>query len=819
MERFICIHGHFYQPPRENPWLEGVEIQDSAHPYHDWNERITAECYAPNSASRIVDGGGRILDIVNSYARISFNFGPTLLCWMERSSPEVYRAILEADRLSIAWRSGHGNALAQVYNHLIMPLASRRDKETQIRWGIRDFESRFGRFPEGMWLAETAVDGETLELLAEAGIRFTILAPHQAARCRPLTGGRWHDVGGGRIDPSRPYRCRLPSGRSIVIFFYDGPISRAVAFEKLLDRGETFAHRLLSGFAEHRQWPQLLSIATDGETYGHHHRHGDMALAYALNYLERNGLARLTNYGEFLDHSPPTHEVRIVEKSSWSCLHGIERWRGNCGCNSGSHGDWHQEWRAPLRAALDWLRDELAERYAAAAGQLLHDPWQARDDYIDVILDRSPGRLAPFLDLHAIRPLRDDERVTLLKLLEMQRHTLLMYTSCGWFFDELSGIETVQVIQYAGRAVQLAQELFANGIEHAFLARLAEARSNLPEQGDGARIYERFVRPAMIDLGKVGAHYAISSLFQEYGDETAIFSYRVRRQESRLVQAGTTRLAIGRAVVDSAVTTEEELITYCVLYFGGHALNGGVRSFRGDEAYRAMSGDIAATFEQSDFAAIIRLMDEHFGMHTYSLRDLFRDEQRRILRQVIAATLGEFEASYTRLYDNYRLLMGFVHETGMPVPYQFRTTAALALNLKLATAFAAAPLRRDEIEELLGEIGEWAVPLDAVDLEFQVRRRLEGIMAALREAPADERLLEEAGSSLATVARLPLEINFWKCQNDYLTIARTAGRAIVARAAAGDPAASRWLAVFRTIGDQLHFDTAAVIPAATGDAP
>ena len=396
MDRYLCIHGHFYQPPRENPWLEAIEIQDSAHPYHDWNERITAECCAPNSASRILDGEGHIMDIVSNYAKMSFNIGPTVLSWMEKYSPEIYQAILEADRMSIEWRSGHGSAIAQVYNHLIMPLANKRDKRTQVLWGIKDFEYRFKRFPEGMWLSETAVDIETLEVLAECGIKFTILAPHQALKVRKIGTGKWKDVSGGRIDPTRSYLCRLPSGRRINIFFYDGPISQAVAFERLLNKGEDFANRLLSGFSEVREWPQILNIATDGESYGHHHKFGDMALAYALNYIESNGIARLTNYGEHLEKQPPTHEAEIIENTSWSCMHGIERWRSNCGCNSGGHSDWNQEWRAPLREALDWLRDQLSFKFEHKAKEYLKDPLKAREEYIDIILDRSGRKYGKF---------------------------------------------------------------------------------------------------------------------------------------------------------------------------------------------------------------------------------------------------------------------------------------------------------------------------------------------------------------------------------------------------------------------------------------
>ena len=391
--RYVCVHGHFYQPPRENPSLEAIELQDSAYPYHDWNERITAECYAPNATSRVLDNEQRILQLVNNYGLMSFNFGPTLLSWLEAKAPRVYEALREADRLSAQKFGGHGSAVAQVYNHMILPLANRRDKATQVKWGIADFEHRFKRKPEGMWLAETAVDTETLEVLAENGILYTILAPRQARRVRRKGGRSWKDVTGDRIDPSRAYQVNLPSKKSISVFFYDGPISQGVAFEGLLNDGRRFADRLMSGFSDARDWPQLSHIATDGESYGHHHRFGEMALTYALQHIDTGEQAELTNYGQFLERYPPDHFVEIVENSSWSCIHGVERWRSNCGCNSGGHGDWSQEWRGPLRAALDWLRDALNPIFEERGKMLLKDPWAARDAYIRVILNRSDANV------------------------------------------------------------------------------------------------------------------------------------------------------------------------------------------------------------------------------------------------------------------------------------------------------------------------------------------------------------------------------------------------------------------------------------------
>src|SRR5581483_10096523 len=451
--RFICIHGHFYQPPRENPWLEAVETQDSAHPYHDWNERITAECYEPNASSRILDARDRITKIVNNYASISFNFGPTLLSWLEQKEPATYAAVIDADRASRDRLDDHGSAIAQVYNHMILPLANARDLQTQVRWGIRDFEHRFGRKPEGMWLPETAVDIPSLEALAAEGIAFTILAPHQAARWRAIGSHSWNET---PVDPTRPYRCHLPSRRHIDIFFYDGPISRAVAFENLLARGENLAHRLLAAFSDSREHAQIVNIATDGETFGHHHRFGDMALAYAIDYINERKLARITNYAEFLAGNPPATEVEIVERTSWSCSHGVARWEYDCGCNVAAPAGWNQQWRAPLRESFNWLRDQCAPIFEEYGSRLLHDPWAARDDYIGVILDRSEENIDRFLARHA-KPAASATQI--LELMEMQRNAMLMFTSCGWFFNDVSGIETVQVLRYAGRVIQLAEKI------------------------------------------------------------------------------------------------------------------------------------------------------------------------------------------------------------------------------------------------------------------------------------------------------------------------------------------------------------------------
>ncbi|MBT3184219.1 MAG: DUF3536 domain-containing protein [Nitrospina sp.] len=482
INKFICVHGHFYQPPRENPWLEAITHQESAYPFHDWNERINAECYAPNAGARILDEKDVVTERVNNYSRISFDFGPTLLSWMESKAPDTYQAILDADKISREKFSGHGSAMAQCYSHMIMPLASSKDKYTQVYWGIRDFEFRFKRLPEGMWLPETAVDLETLEIMADLGIRFTILAPHQADRPH------------GELDINQPYSVRLGAGKSINVFFYNGSLSQSLAFENLLRDGKCFAEKLMQ--TNDAEGPQLLSVATDGETYGHHHKFGDMALAFALKYIDNQTDARLTNFAEYLQKFPPQEEIKIVEETSWSCAHGVERWNSHCGCETGGHHEWNQNWRGPLREALDWLQGRVNSIFVEVSKGLIENPWEMRNRYIDICINRC-DRDSFFSEQSR---LEEPEKIVVLKLLELQRHAMLMYTSCGWFFNDISGIETEQILLYAGKAIQLAEELSGDALEPRFLELLEPAESNIPEKGNGSQVYKNVIEKARMDF-------------------------------------------------------------------------------------------------------------------------------------------------------------------------------------------------------------------------------------------------------------------------------------------------------------------------------
>jgi alpha-amylase/alpha-mannosidase (GH57 family) len=478
----LVVHGHFYQPPRENPWTGEVEREPSAAPYHDWNERIHDECYAPNAAA-------------NNYARISFNFGPTLLSWLERHHAVTYQQIIAADRESIAQRNGHGNAIAQAYGHAILPLCNERDRLTQVVWGIADFRFRFGREPEALWLPETAANDATLALLIDQGLRYVILAPEQARRVR--RGSDWVDVSGGKIDTTRPYRFEHPggSGGSIAVFFYDGPLARAIAFEEAL----TSSRVLVELFLRAAQRGDLVNVATDGETYGHHFKFGDLGLAHALGVDAKQAGFWITNYGEYLDQHPPEFAVEIDnglagEGSSWSCAHGVDRWTRDCGCHTGGEAGWNQAWRDPLRLALNFLRDDAAVKFESAGSELLRDPWAARNDYISVLL-APDGTREEFLARHAVRVLSEAEQVRAFKLLEMQRSALLMFTSCGWFFSDLAGIETIQVLRYAARVLDLQSQLSFDVPRTPFLELLAHAKSNRPDQGNGADIFLHSAEP------------------------------------------------------------------------------------------------------------------------------------------------------------------------------------------------------------------------------------------------------------------------------------------------------------------------------------
>jgi alpha-amylase/alpha-mannosidase (GH57 family) len=822
-KRFICIHGHFYQPPRENPWLETVETQDTAAPYHDWNERICAECYATNGAARVVNSKNQITRIVNNYARISFNYGPTLLSWLLENAPRSYRMILDGERRSRKSYKGHSSAMAQVYNHIILPLANRRDRITQIRWGIADYQRHYGIAPEGMWLAETAADNESLELMAQHGIKFTVLAPHQCKRIRSLKdGGGWTDKPNASVDTTHPYVVRFESGVSIAVFFYDGPISRAIAFEGLLNSGEKFAARLKSGF-EYNPQPQLVHVATDGESYGHHHKYGEMALAYALRLLEDDPTVKLTNYGCFLEQFPPEYEAEIVENTSWSCAHGVERWRSDCGCNGGKAG-WNQAWRAPLRKALDELRDELIPLTEQEGNKLFKDVWAARDGYIEAMLDRSPQSVEKFLRKHQLRALTVPERVRALELMEMQRHTQLMYTSCGWFFDDISGIETVQVIAYAARVLQLAREAFpqlAGSQETAFLARLKEARSNVAAAGDGAKIYHEQVKPKELSLEQVAAHYAISSIFSSFAEETDLFCFRVWRDSFEAYSSGRGRLAVGRIKIVSAITGKQQSFSFAVLHFGDQNITAAVKAYEAEDAaaFEAFCKEAAEYVQRADFPEVIRQIDHYFGHVDYSLTSLFTDEQRRIVQIILNTTLAEIENSLTTIYEEHASLLHYLSQAGLPKPPALTLAAGFAINAGLRRALEAYPIDQAQLRAYLSLAKTDQIPLETATLSYIADQRMKRAMVDLQMSSGSLESLDRALALARTLVELPFELNLWQAQNIWYDILRTSSYALTMLTAEDRP---RWDQNFNELGSCLSIDCAAMskldfTAASTGD--
>jgi alpha-amylase/alpha-mannosidase (GH57 family) len=804
LENYICVHAHFYQPPRENPWLEAIERQKSAYPYHDWNQRITAECYQPNGMARILDGSGRIDRILNNYSRISFNFGPTLLSWLAGEDPATYAGILEADKESRKRFSGHGSAIAQSYNHAILPLCNQRDKVTQIQWGVRDFSSRFGRMPESMWLPETAADLETLDLMAQAGLKYAILAPHQARRVRKKTDRSWIDIQDQDIDPSMAYEICLPSGRRMAVFFYDGPISRAVGFEKLLGDGGAFVNRLMNAFSAARTWPQMVHIATDGETYGHHHTFGDMALAYALHSIESGGRVRLTNYGEFVEKHPPTHAVEIWENRSWSCPHGVGRWSENCGCSTGANPGWQQEWRAPLRKALDWLRDCLESVYETVAANVLKDPWNARNDYIGVVLDRSPESVERFLNVHSIRELNAAERIRVLKLQELQRHAMLMYTSCGWFFDDISGIEAIQILQYAGRAIELGQDLSGrNTIEAGFLRILENAPSNNPDFGNGRAIYRECVKPAWITQRKVAGHYAVRSLFEDTSERSEFYSYIINKQFARTVDRDRSRLAIGRCRITSKITRESLEAEYAVVHPGDGNISGKARECRDGHAGQKFVMEITGAFEKNDLPEVYRLMDAHFGQTAFSLDSLFLDERQKALETMLKAASAELEESNRQRYERMAPLVRSLMKLGMEPPSSFRCVAELSLHSQLLHALQSDALDSNEVTRLLEEAGLWQVKLNKKELKDVLSRVIEKLAAESRNNPGDLKALRKFATAVDMASKLSYDINYYHTQNIYYELLQNGFPRWKQAAEGGDKNAAQWVEEFQDLGRKL----------------
>ena len=688
---------------------------------HDWNERVYQECYRPNGFGRIVDRFQRVARIVNNYAELSFNVGPTLMAWLERRHPVTLKRMQDADKQSAKRRGGHGNAIAQPYNHTILPLCSDRDRRTQIAWGIADFRFRFGREPEAMWLPETAANDAALCALIDAGMKFAILAPGQAARVRPIGGSEWIDVSGGRIDPRVPYRYvhRDGSGRSMALFFYDGALARAIAFEGALASSQGLVDRFLhAGGAV----GNVVHAATDGESYGHHYKFGDRCIAYALTVEAPERGLRITNYGEFLERHPPAMEAELApgpdgEGTSWSCAHGVRRWRADCGCQTGAREGWDQAWRAPLRAAFELVRAHAASEFEAAAGELLLDPWGARDAFITRVLDPAhPPR--PFLAPFARRILSDAESVRALSLLEMQRNAMLMFTSCGWFFSDISGIETVQVLKYAGRTLDLLGTLGLGVPEGPFLEILGEARSNVKSHGTGADVYRKMAMPCRVAPQRLAAHLSFERLVDHQPDAGEEASYRFEFQEARREQQGRLKLATSRIALEAVATGERTAYGAAAVHLGGIEFYSAVRPGVSEKAFAEAAERVWGKFTGGSLPSFLRSLSEEFGPDEFGLSDLLPDGRARMFEVVFGDIVTGLTDQYCRLYDDNRRLIDMLHKGGFEIPAALRTAAEFAL----ARRFTEEVIKQNGSRDPTAYNGAIAIEAEAEKYGFRLDR-------------------------------------------------------------------------------------------------
>ncbi|MBE7706019.1 MAG: DUF3536 domain-containing protein [Cyanobacteria bacterium SIG30] len=772
-KKYLTIHGHFYQPPRENPWLEEIELQDSAKPFHNWNARISHECYEPNSVSRIAGMDNRVLNIVNNYEYMSFNFGPTLLSWMQKYAKKTYKKILLADKNSRKMYGGHSCAIAQVYNHIIMPLANEKDKITQVVWGTKDYEKRFGHKPEGIWLAETAVDGDTLEILIKQNIKFTILSPYQAQKVRKFKDANWQDVSCGSIDPSMPYRyfSKENPKKYIDIYFYDGAISKSVAFDELLKDGKKFAYRLNDGYAENRNRVQLVNIATDGESYGHHTKFGDMALSYVLTVKAKDLGFQITNYGQFLEIYPPTHEVEIKPESSWSCCHGVGRWMEDCGCSTGAMPGWNQRWRAPLRKALDDLRNDLIVICQIEGNKYFKDFWGARNDYIDVILNRKPENVEKFLSKHQKKKLSQKDKINAIKLLEIQRQAMLMYTSCGWFFAEISGIETVQIMKYAARAMELAQDFSKENLEKKFLNTLSKAISNIPSYGNGANIYEKFVKPSMITVDQLASHWAISSIYVEEDENSKIYCYNLKKSHFRKHKFKNAIVVSGKVEIESTITFEkwERVFTaaatsdgeiYCILS-------------EKDDVQEVIDARQAfeKEYKENNCTNFKRLFKKHFKGKNFSLKEVLIDRRKTLMERFLEEEIAQFENIYKNIYQDMKPSITHLIELGLDIPEVFRLAAKYTITTQLEKLLSEQEdfNEKEFIEKIITikkETDTFNINLNKTNASEILRKRIQEKLLELMENP-NTTMAQEVISMFDAVDLLDLNLEIRVAQNIY----------------------------------------------------
>lgn len=781
MPTALVIHGHFYQPPRENPWTGVIDDQPSAQPFPNWNDRVYYECYRPNAFARVFDlKSGRIENITNNYEFISFNFGPTLLSWMEKYHPGTYLRILEADRVSRKKNGGHGNAIAQGYNHSILPLCNDADRVTQVKWGIADFKHRFGRDPESLWLPETACNDATLGTLIDEKLKYLILSPEQAEKTRPMGGGDWTDVSDGRIDPGMPYRYfhKDGSGRSIDIFFYDKGIARGIAFEGALISSQALIDRIgRSGHGEGR----LVQTATDGESYGHHTKFGDRSLAYALEVEADHGGYWVTNYGAFLEKHPPTWEVMVKagpdgNGTAWSCAHGVGRWWRDCGCHTGGREGWNQAWRQPLRKAFDLLRDTVIGYFEEERGKLFIDPWAARNDYIELILNPRTSR-SDFLEKQAGRPLSEMEQVRALTQLEVQRNAMLMYTSCGWFFNEISGIETVQVMKYAARIFDLLETMGYPSPEKAFLDILAEAQSNIPEYGNGAEVYHRFAEPTRVTPQGVVAHLSISSLVNHVPDKGEAGGYLYEMGDCRKEEHGRFTLMTGHVSLREAMTRQVFRYAFAGLHLGGIDFYGAIRPYLRQENFERSAKHLWEQFYVVSLTKLLRAMLDEFGPEEFGVEQLLPESRQRIFQDVFGNLVDRFSEQYVRLYEDNRRNLEMLQSVGFELPSEIKAAAEFTFGKLFEEEIQKKEWFKDpeayrNLISLADEVTQHGYKIDRFVAEHTFRNLITEIVEVAVDKPTDENI-RSAMAVVQLTKKLGLDANLYLAQEAVFAASET----------------------------------------------
>jgi alpha-amylase/alpha-mannosidase (GH57 family) len=788
LQKFLCLHAHFYQPPRENPWTQEIEIQESAAPYKNWNKRITEECYAPNAKARILADDLRIKKIINNYSRMSFNFGPTLLSWLESKSPETYQAILEADQESQNLFGGHGSALAQPYNHIIMPLANSRDKLTQIRWGIEDFKCRFKRKPVGMWLPETAVDIETLDLLAGEGICFTLLAPNQAKQIRSKTTSDWASVDENSLDTTRPYKLQLPSGRPFSIFFYDKNVSHQLAFENLLSNGDKFLNNLTSKFSADTGKVELVHAATDGETYGHHHKFGDMTLAYVLDQVQHHDSCSLTNYAQFLENHTSTWEVEILEDTSWSCAHGVERWRSNCGCHTGGKEGWSQAWRKPLRDSLDDLRDQFEEKFEEALTPLVKDPWAARNDYIHLL---QPGKdFEGFFAKHGKATLKEKEKINILKWLEIQRHEMLMYTSCGWFFNDISGIETEQILRYASFSLELYSQLDAVSLEPQFLETLKDAKSNIPKWKDGKFIYEKMVGATRVSVDQIFSCGLLTHLLNKSEEIVSVGTHAVTVASMDKLSKGNSELIFGAGEVSSKTVLE----TIPLEFYSIHNGDGEIKNF----IFPPGNGDagVLTLFRSKGYQGALDLLVGKFGAPVYPKREIFHSHFDKLADELGQSIWLENDELRNKLTESRKSLALLHNKLNTPLPLNTLSLAKVFLLEQWTEILNSINPCIDQVGQMLNFAD--GISMDSLEFSTVFEYRMRQLIAEVKKTPHKCEALDRLNVILGLLDSVPMKINLWKTQNEVFEIFQTHYQEMQKRKKAGEQEAEQWLGKMET---------------------